>query len=375
LRLSENQKKRQMLEDFAVRNDLYRAYLGKKQLETNLTKSVTRFLKEKVGFQQAKKDIIERLSIETNMSIVKLLNLRKQDEVNKYYQTLSKLNSQTSSTKNIGSPLRQSEINIPMPSPPPKEKKPTPMSTALGELLEIKSKRSGHLASAMEFDIPKTPIPNEDSSLDAMQGALDSEHREMNEKIDLSNQMTEYSKSIALREYQIESEYSRLKLVKVQKKKLKLRLKTLYACLLEEPQTAYDKGIFLEDIVTFLRIIGCVVGSSDLCMEFYPQEKEYILKCTDLKYELLESQGNFDEFCRVFSGHDKTQPGGKMSILSLVATPCMARQVGGVCGKSNGNLEEFLRKTISVAEKTVTDFLFLIVNRSAQNFMRSSGWG
>lgn len=93
LRLSENQKKRQLLEDFAVRNDLYRAYLGKKQLEINLTKSVTRILKEKVGFQQAKKDIIERLSIETKMSIGKLLNLRKQDEMNKYYQNLSKLNS------------------------------------------------------------------------------------------------------------------------------------------------------------------------------------------------------------------------------------------------------------------------------------------
>jgi hypothetical protein len=93
LRLSENQKKCQLLEDFAVRNDLYRAYLGKKQLETNLTKSVTRFLKEKVGFQQAKKDVIERLSIETKMSIGKLLNLRKQEEMNKNYQTLSKLNS------------------------------------------------------------------------------------------------------------------------------------------------------------------------------------------------------------------------------------------------------------------------------------------
>jgi hypothetical protein len=232
------------------------------------------------------------------------------------------------------------------------------MSTALGELMDIDPKRSSQRASVMQFGIPKTPMPNEDSPLDPMQNALDSEHREMNERIDLCNQMTEYSKSIALREYQIESEHSRLKLVKGQKKKIKLRLKTLYASLLESPQTTYDKGIFLEDIVTFLRIIGCVVGSSDLCMEFYPQEKEYILKCSDLKYELLESQGNFDEFCRVFSGYDKTQLGGKMSILSSVATPCMARQVGGVCGKSNGNLEEFLRKTISGAEKTVSDFFF-----------------
>ena len=129
LQLSENQKKRQMLEDFAVRNDLYRAYLGKKQLETNLTKSVTRFLKEKVGFQQAKKNIIERLSIETKMSIGKAFNLRKQEEVNKYYQCLNRLKSQNSSNKIIAPILVQSQTNIPGQSPPPREKNASPINT------------------------------------------------------------------------------------------------------------------------------------------------------------------------------------------------------------------------------------------------------
>ena len=358
LQLSENQKKRQMLEDFAVRNDLYRAYLGKKQLETNLTKSVTRFLKEKVGFQQAKKNIIERLSIETKMSIGKAFNLRKQEEVNKYYQSLNRLKSQNSSNKIIAPILVQSQTNIPGQSPPPREKNASPINTALGELLGIKSKQSGKRDSAMQFGTTAPPLTAEETLLDPMQGALDSEHREMNEKIDLANQMSEYSKLIALREHQIESEYSRLKIVKGQKKKLKLRLKALYACLLQEPQTAYDKGIFLEDIVTFLRIVGCVIGSSDFCGEFWPQEKEFVLRCSDLKYELLESQGNFDEFCRVFSGYDKTQPVGRMSILTWMVPPCMARQAGNACDKDSGNLEEFLRKTISGAEKTVLFVLF-----------------
>lgn len=65
------------------------------------------------------------------------------------------------------------------------------MSTALGELMDVDPKQSIQRASVMQFGIPKTPMPNEDSPLDPMQNALDSEHREMNERIDLCNQMTE----------------------------------------------------------------------------------------------------------------------------------------------------------------------------------------
>ena len=44
---------------------------------------------------------------------------------------------------------------------------------------------------------------------------------------------------------------------------------------------AYEKKMLIEDIIIFLRYINVVVNYSDLWLDFFTEEKEYILKSTD----------------------------------------------------------------------------------------------
>jgi hypothetical protein len=62
---------------------------------------------------------------------------------------------------------------------------------------------------------------------------------------------------------------------------LKFRLKSLYMNFLKEPYLAYEKKMDIEDIIIFLRYISVVVNYSDLWLDFFTEEKEYILKSTD----------------------------------------------------------------------------------------------
>jgi hypothetical protein len=62
---------------------------------------------------------------------------------------------------------------------------------------------------------------------------------------------------------------------------LKFRLKSLYINFLKEPYLAYEKKMDIEDIIIFLRYISVVVNYSDLWLDFFTEEKEYILKSTD----------------------------------------------------------------------------------------------
>ena len=135
------------------------------------------------------------------------------------------------------------------------------------------------------------------------------------EENNLINRMIQLEKIVFEKDQVIELEYANLKKIKSFKKDMKNNLKDLYMKLQQKPQILYEKGLFIIDVVIFLKAFSIAMTGSHLHEDFLSEEKDYIIKSAELKLKELNFTDKVDEFCSLFSEFDNIDKAKKTSEL------------------------------------------------------------
>ena len=185
--------------------------------------------------------------------------------------------------------------------------------------------------------------------LSQMPHALKADKDNAQLKIQWADRLEERQNMAKAKDYAVSEFLGKIKIAKDEKKNLKQRLKDLYFNLLNEPQVICEKGLMIEDIVTFLKILGIFVTKPNLYEKFIDEEKEFILKMSDLKLRWLQVSNKMDDWALNFSDNRKKCRKNAMTINQNSA-------MNNDNARENLVLEDFetiLKKTIEVAEDKI----------------------
>ena len=111
----------------------------------------------------------------------------------------------------------------------------------------------------------------------------------------------------------------------------------------------HEKGLFIIDIVTFLKTFGIQSNYSNLHESFLTEEKDYVLKKADLKLRELKLSNNVDEFCSLFSEFDNIGKAKRSSEMHNM------HQTHSHKSKNNTSMFDVINRTVNTTKKYIDD--------------------
>jgi hypothetical protein len=121
------------------------------------------------------------------------------------------------------------------------------------------------------------PMQTKAAMTDSMQ-----EHSQMleddaaTEKLDFADKILQQGRAEKQKDEMIKAQIDQVHSLKQEQRKYKFKLKELYINLLNRPKIIIEKGLTMEDIITFLRVIGVEVSINELYEKFTNEEKWFL---------------------------------------------------------------------------------------------------
>lgn len=341
---------RDLLENFSKRNEMFLAYKNNKSKQDEINMKINEIQKEKVLAQQQRKGTLAELTKNLKLSVSKIHNIKKgilgalmkKTSNHPAYRGIQK----TELTPRRGNDLLENNENFGTIN---NQFSPDDMVNYI-ENITTKPK--------FGVDIMEGYVDNVGKRLNQHAGSLNNfDSKKESEEYDWINKMIDFEKIITEKDKEIQYENSKLQQIKFFKKKIKTRINDLYCKLQQNPQIMYEKGLFIIDIVAFLKTFGIIVTNAYLNEDFLPEEKDFILKSADLKLRELKLSNQTEEFCSLFSEFDNVGKAKRITEIHGARHELKNKY-------QSLSMMDMLNKTVKSSEK--------FVNKKQSNFVKEN---